>query len=288
MIAEWYNSFNFMKTSAALFLTDILPLKRKWYNKAIKNKIFAKNSPKQVFEHLKSCGVDGIELFLPMYSKMKFVDITDVKKLLDEVHVPVLSVHQTIRFVTKTKISEITRLFHIADMLSAKIIVLHMSSVGKQIFDKDYIDTLHSLQEKYGIKVGFENREKFFGSYFNGHSWHEEKFPDLMKKCNFYITLDTTHLAQAGGNIITFFKNNKERIVNIHLSDYRPHYLNNSLRPLRYKHLPLGEGRLPIKKFIETLKEEDYKGLVTMEIHTDLKGICESARVINAISKSSN
>ncbi len=109
-----------------------------------------------------------------------------------------------------------------------------------------------------------------------------------MKKADLHITLDTTHLAQAGGNIIDFFKKNKARIVNIHISDYKPNMLNNNLRPLRYKHMPLGKGDLPIEEFVRTLREEKYKGLVTMEIHTDLNGMCESAKVINAHSKDSN
>ena len=98
--------------------------------------------------------------------------------------------------------------------------------------------------------------------------------------------IKSNFLAATKGDIVKFFKKNKERIINIHLSDYREHVLNSSLRPFRYKHLALGKGQLPIKKFLETLREEKYKGLITMEIHTDLEGICESARLIkSAIGK---
>ena len=106
-----------------------------------------------------------------------------------------------------------------------------------------------------------------------------------MAENNFDITLDTTHLAHSGGDIIEFFEKNKERIINIHLSDYRPHLLNGSLRPFRYKHLPLGKGVLPIEEFIKLLKKENYSGLLTMEIHTDLHGMCESAEKITSIVK---
>jgi sugar phosphate isomerase/epimerase len=275
-----------MKTSAGLFLTDILPRKRGLIHKLIKNNIFRKGIPRsQVFETLKRSGVDGIELFLPFYKKIKYDDIRDLIKVLNEHKMPVLSVHQALRFLTQTKLAEITNLFTIADMLKAKVIVLHMSSIGKQCFDKEYIETIHSLQEKFCIKVGFENREKFLGSVFSTHGWDENKFSSLMKKDNFHITLDTTHLATTGGDIIKFYKQNKNRIINIHLSDYKKNIFNSTLRPLRFKHLPLGKGNLPINEFIHTLHKEQYQGLVTMEMHTDLDGMCEGAKTIKELAR---
>lgn len=270
-----------MKTSAGLFLTDILPRRRGLFNKIIKNKIFRNDIPAaRVFENLKKSGVDGIELFLPYFQHATYDDIYEVKNKLIKYNMPVFSIHQALRFFTKTKLDEITKLFSFADILKAHVIVLHMSTAGKQVFNKEYITTIHSLQQKYGIKIGFENREKFFMSMLNKYGWQEDSFSQLMKKDNFNITLDTTHLAQAGGNIIRFFQENKDRIVNIHLSDYQPHILN-CIRPFRYRHMPLGKGTLPIEQFLETLRQEKYQGLVTMEMHTDLDGMCESARVIS-------
>jgi sugar phosphate isomerase/epimerase len=269
-----------MKTSAVLFLTDILPEKRRFFNKIVKNRVFQDLPRDEVFETLKKSGVDGIELLLPSSSDTLLQDINEIKKALEEHHMPVLSVHQALRFLSTTKIDEIKELFEIAKTLSAKVITLHMNTAGKQLFDQQYIDSIHELQKKYNIKVGFENREKYFGSMRSKYGWDEHAFPELIISRKFNMTLDTTHLAQAGGDIIQFFKRNKDNIVNIHISDYKPHILNNSLRPLRFKHLPLGKGSLPIKEFIEMLHKEKYEGLVTMEIHTDLDGICEGARQI--------
>lgn len=274
-----------MKTSTSLFLTDILPHRRKFFNKIIKNKIFTNQTANQVFTSLKQAGVDGIELLLPSFIKATDSDIAEVKKILHNNKMSILSVHQVIRFLTKTHIDEVRDTFRIAEMVGAEVIVLHTSLAGKQIFNKEYVQTVHDLQKKSGIKVGFENTEKFFGSLHVKHNWHRDVFADLMNKNDFFITLDTTHLAHSGGDISEFFKKNKDRIINIHLSDYRHHLLNSNLRPLRYKHLPLGKGELDIEKFSKTLKKENYKGLVTMEIHTDLTGICESVKMFHSFLK---
>lgn len=275
-----------MKTSAGLFFTDILPHKRNLYSKVIKNKIFTEGvHPKDIFKTLKESGVEGIEIFLPSYTKITLEDILEIKEELDTHNMPVFSLHQPLRFFSKTQIAEISLLFHMAQLLGAEVIVLHIANAGKEIFDKIYIDAIHDLQKKYGIQVGFENRERYLPSVRQKYTWDGETFGKLMEKNDFQITLDTTHLAQAGGDILTFFKKYKDRIVNIHLSDYKDNMWNTSLRPFRFKHLPLGHGELSIVDFLKLLKQEKYKGLVTMEIHTDLPGMCASAQLITKHSK---
>lgn len=270
-----------MKTSAGLFLTDILPHKRGLFTKIVKNKVFGKHPPHHVFSMLKQSGVDGVEIFLPSFTKITHELIDELKETLHKEQVAVLSLHQSLRFFSKTRIREIEKLFEYAKKLDAKVIVLHVSLAGAQFFKKEYRDRIHELQKEYGINVGFENREKVpvRRRKYKFH-WHEDEFAEIMRKHNFFITLDTTHLAQAGGDIITFFQKNKDRIINIHLSDYKEHLLNSTLRPFRYKHLPLGKGTLPIDEFLKHLHKEKYNGLVTMEIHTDLDGMCEGARRI--------
>jgi sugar phosphate isomerase/epimerase len=267
-----------MKTSILLFLTDILPSKKRFFNKIVKNKMFDDSSAVKIFDQLKSSGVDGIEILLPSFVTID--DIQEVKKLVDANNIKILSVHQALRFLTITRLKEVKDLLEIARIFSAKVVVLHMNSAGKQIFDKKYLAAIHAMQEEYGIKIGFENREKYLGSMLNGYGWDEKKFGNLMRKEDLNITFDVCHMGQAGGDIINFFKNNKERIVNIHISDYRSHALNSSLRPIRYKHLPLGKGSLPIQAFLETLKKENYQGLLTLEINADFDELISSAKII--------
>ncbi len=273
-----------MKTSSVLLLTDILPHRRKLIGKVIKSKVFKKHSESQVFARLKKAGVEGIELHLPDYGKTPLIAVEEARQVLVKNDMPVFSVHQSLHILSKTKLPEITKLFRIADMVGAKIIVLHITSAGKQIFDKEYIATLKSLEKQYGVQIGFENHEKNPFSRFYKHAWDEEKFPASIAKAGFNMTLDTTHLAQAGGNIIAFFKKHKDRIINIHLSDFRPHKFSG-VRLFRYKHMPLGKGALPITEFLKTLMQENYDGIITMEIHADLKGICESARIITSLTE---
>jgi len=270
-----------MKTSISLFLSDILPHRKNLIHKIVKAKVFKNQTAGSLFTYLKKIGLDGFELLLPLYAIPTDEDILEIKRLTKKYNFPALSVHQSLRFLTATKINEIARLFEIAHMLNVKVVVLHMNSAKGQIFDKEYILALHDLEKKYKIRATFENMEKHIQSYLYPHRWHDGEFSDLVKKTDFHITFDIVHLAHSGGDILNFFENNKERILNVNLSDYRRHLLNSSLRPMRFKHMPLGDGELPIEKFITLLISQKYSGLLTLEVNSDINGIEKSISLVN-------
>jgi sugar phosphate isomerase/epimerase len=247
--------------------------------------MFSKKSPDAVFLHLKELGLDGFELLLPSFLEIKDEDLLAIKKLSQKYHLPVLSVHQTLRFLSTTRLNEIEQFFSIAAKLQAKVIVLHISSAGRQIFNNKYVHELHQLEKKYKIKAAFENNEKYVASYLHPHRWHEAKFSDIVNKNDFHITFDIVHLAHSGGDILQFYQKNKFRIMNVHLSDYRYHLLNASLRPMRYKHMPLGDGELPIEDFVSLLHREAYNGLLTLELHSGLDGVEQSMGMIKRYRK---
>src|SRR5882724_10657662 len=96
-----------MKTSASLFLTDILPHRRNFYHKIVKSKVFAKHTPDEVFSQLKAVGLDGIEVILPSFQDVNDRRLHEVKLLLEKHNLPIFSLHQKLRFFTKTKVAEI-------------------------------------------------------------------------------------------------------------------------------------------------------------------------------------
>jgi len=133
---------------------------------------------------------------------------------------------------------------------------------------------LKLLEEKYGIKIGLENGTKNIIIGLKHHCYQGREFSEITAKLGLGITFDLTHLAQANGSdIIDFYKRNRERIVNIHLSDYKygwfPHNLLNT-------HMALGKGDLPIEGFLKTLKKDYYDDLLTFEINRSAKEIKKS------------
>lgn len=270
-----------MKTSLSLFLSDILPQKRKLYHKIVKNDILDKGTVDEGIQTLKETGLEGLEICLPQYAKTTDADITQVLALSKKHKLPILSVHQPLRFFSITKLPEVREVAEIAHKMAASVVVLHINTAKQQIFEKAYVDGLHALEKKYKLTITFENMERYMKALNEKHYWEEETFGQLISDKDFHITLDVVHMAHSGGNILRFYEKNKARISNIHLSDYRYSIFNNNLRPMRFKHMPLGKGDLPIKKLLQLLKKTKYSGLITMEIHADMEGIQESIRIIN-------
>lgn len=275
-----------MRLSAWIFASDLILKKQTFFDKWVKKNIFEQHSPKEVFEKLKSAGVDGIELLIPV--NFSIDDYQYIKEVFEKNKVTVNSIHQPLRLFTKSSINEIKYICELAHKFHARVVVLHLSSAGSQVFNNNYLKTLKKFEKKYDIKIGFENHQKHFVLFHKKYLWDSREFSSIMKTIQFGITFDTTHLATTKSNIIQFFQDNKESIVNIHISDYKDHLFSTTFRPALFTHMSLGKGQLPIKEFLETLKKDNYKGLITMEINTNLEGLCESAEIIKKILISNN
>lgn len=275
-----------MKLSAWVSTTDLLPEKKTGFgefifDKFIKQKLFSKYNQKEVLLSLKNSGVNGIELLASSDDSDK--DIQKVQKMLKEIDLVVFSVHQSISKLFYISVREVEELFQIAYKLKAKVVVLHMSSIGDQIFNSGYVKSLKDLESKYKIKIGIENMPISPLWLFKTYTWNESRFSNIVAKTGFNITFDTTHLAQTGGDIIDFYKKNKSRIINIQLSDYKKNFLNFPLMLTYGTHLPLGKGQLPIEKFLKILKKTDYNGIITMEINGSLSELLNSSKVIKSV-----
>jgi len=275
-----------MKLSAWVSISDLLPEKKAGFDRFIferfiKQTIFNKRNPQDILLTLKKSGVEGIELLVCPNIEDK--DIVKIQKNLKELDMGIFSLHQSISTLFNIGLLEITNLFKIANKLSAKVVVLHLTVIGDQIFDQKYVNSLKLLEKQYKIKIAIENMPISPLSIFKTYTWKGDAFSSVVEKSGFSITLDTTHIGQTGGDIVEFYKKNKNRIVNIQLSDYKKNLLNTYLMLTSLTHLPLGKGQLPIKNFLQALKEENYDGLITMEINGNLDDLCQSARFIKSV-----
>lgn len=275
-----------VKLSAWVSTSDLLNKKGSGFGefifkKFIKQSIFADDDPEEVLLALKKNGVNGIEFLAS--SNIKEKDIENIKNMLKKLDLKAFSIHQSVSTLFDMKIAEVKSLFEIAKRLGSEVVVLHISSIGSKIFDKKYTGKLKEMEKRYGIKIGIENMPINLLWFYKTYTWREDDFCSAVYEAGLDITFDVTHLAQTGKDVVKFYKNNKDRIINIHLSDYKKHFLNNPLMLTKDTHLPLADGTLPINQFLKTLNESKYNGIVTMEINGKLSEILKSIRIIKSI-----
>lgn len=273
-----------MKISLYTRISDLIPAKETFFDHVNdllfndpKRKMFKMHSLENIFQKLKQAGIEGLELIALKNLPERNIEI--LKKISQKYNLKILSIHQSNESLLNITINEIKRLCKIAHVFSAHTVVLHINAIGSKLFDKNFISELKKLQNEYKIIFGIENVVKSPFSR-SKEMYRGKEFSQAIKLSGLAITFDTTHLGQAGDDICEFYKINKERIVNIHISDYKKSWLNQILLLANKTHLPLNEGELPIAKFLKTLKEENYLGLITMEINAGLNKLCQNAGVI--------
>ena len=276
-----------MKLLAWISVNELVPVPQTLLERIIekfdkKHSIYKNTSHRQVFQQLKKAGVDGVELLISVHSSEKSIALAGKK--LNSYNVPVISVHQPLYYGRKVVISDIENLCKIAKGLKSRVIVLHITTFRQQLLDPEFVNNLIKLQKKYKVIFGIENMpKKAFSS--DGFTYKGKDFANVVHSTNLHMTFDTTHLAQAGEDILNFYRKNKKAIVNIHLSDYKRNWVNVHLVSQIYSHLPLGEGELPMDEFLSLLKEVKYDGLITLEVNAGLAKLCDSARFVNKYLK---
>jgi sugar phosphate isomerase/epimerase len=273
-----------MKISLFVWASQLLSTKKTLMQKVNnflvpdpKHKMFETVSVDMILKSIKEAGADGLELIIPPV----FTDDNhkDIQKIIDKHGLKIYNIHQSDDSAFSIDLKEIERLSAIANKFQANNVTLHISSLKEGIFDNKFIGELKKLQKKYNIKFGIENMPK---SPFTlkDYQYKRREFASVINKAGLSMTLDTTHVGQVNEDICDFYTENKDKIINIHLSDYKKTFLNSKLLLGNDTHLPLGKGELPIIKFLKILKKENYQGVITMEINGDLETLCQNAKLI--------
>ncbi len=87
---------------------------------------------------------------------------------------------------------------------------------------------------------------------------------------NYHITLDVAHCTSHGIEPGDFYKCFRDRIVNIHLSDYEAFRC----------HYPIGTGTIDFEEFVSCLHEYNYDGYLCLETNTKYED-----RILESVKK---
>jgi sugar phosphate isomerase/epimerase len=277
-----------MKISLYTRISDLIPTKESIFHQIDdlliedpKREIFKKYSLDSIFPPLKKAGIEGLELIIPPHLSEQ--NVKTVNQIVKKYDLKIFSIHQSHDTYLNIKLKEIERLCGIAKTFSAHVIVLHINALKNILSEPTLLTKFKDLQRQYGVTFAIENVVKTPLSMAK-EMYQGNEFNQIIEASDLNITFDITHLGQTGENICKFYAKNKDRIVNIHISDYRKNWLNRFLYLANGTHLPLGQGELPIKEFLTLLKKESYQGVITMEINGDLDTLCQNAKLIKSYS----
>ncbi|HGJ64696.1 TPA: sugar phosphate isomerase/epimerase [bacterium] len=241
------------------------------------------NPISDVFEIAQIVGFDGIELLI---DKNKCnIPIDELNGLSDKYKMPILSIHSP--FVTCDGWGgfweQIDKTIAIAKVLSIPLVNFHppkgiiichdlagnlpdnIREYKQSIKDQKIILTIENLPyPKHLRKIPILSRIFTFAD----NTCQIGKFAE---ENGIYITLDTAHIGTTGRDILSVYDSFRNFIANVHISDYDGDT----------QHLLPGKGKLPLRKFLNLLIDDNYDGLITLETNPSAMEAKEMKKAIN-------
>jgi sugar phosphate isomerase/epimerase len=213
----------------------------------------------QVFESFSRSGFNGAEVMVT--SEKATQDPAALNALAEDFGVHIGAIHAPFLLLTRTvfttdPLEKIQRSTDVAHGCGAPLVVVHPAYRWQFGYNAWLEKDITEFNQSEGLTVAVEN---MFPVWVRGRgfTFHRSLGVEDMKKFP-AITLDTSHLAVSGIDIIRAFDELQDRIVHIHLS--------NNLGTGRDTHSPLTQGVLPIGSLLKRIAAAGYTGTITLEL----------------------
>ncbi len=212
---------------------------------------------REVFHLAREGGFEGVELMVT--KKEETQSTAYVKELMRTFGISVRSIHAPFLLAAKKvwggPFEKIDASASMARELGAGLVVVHLPYFWQWGYARWVRRGLDTYSRDSGIALGVENAmlvnlyRPLNLSFFN--SLH-----DLAQFDN--LVFDTSHYAIAGIDIFKAWEELGSRVCHVHLS-------NNYLKGFDDHALPF-EGRLPLDRFLHTLRRDGYQGDIALEL----------------------
>lgn len=235
---------------------------------------FPSYSLDSVFELGYLAGADAIEIMLT--PRLARGGATKLRRLEELYKIPIGSIHTIMRVRRPGRDQEIDDVLESArfarEFSSCHTLVAHLpwsrestTSVGNQ-----WIRAIDQVKESLAgstVSLSLENPDPATHLNPNEQQLLLMRWTRLVEEFELCATLDTSHAAACGWNLLELASSHPASLDNVHLSDiggrtYRAALLNSLL----HEHRRPGTGELEIERFLARLIQTDFNGLITLEI----------------------
>ena len=213
----------------------------------------------ETFELLADAGFDGAELMITQDRLTQ--DPHRMAAVARRYGLPVPAIHGPFLLATwlvygTDPKAKLDRCVEFAETARIPTIVIHPPYRWQAAYGGWLVDRIVEVREQTGVTVAVEN---MFPVWMNGRRLPFQNGIEPRELSRYpWITLDLSHLAVAGIDVLGAYDQLRDRVVHVHVS-------NNAGRG-RDTHAGLDEGVLPIPAFLEELMTSGFPGAVTLEL----------------------
>jgi len=250
----------------------------------------------RVFGLAKDAGFDAIEVLVDGRWDTRQADY--LKHLMDRHGLPIVSLHSPFHLVQvpgweQDPIWRLKRTVELAEALGAQVVVAHpplgwlrislrvtgasnkrdfwvglpLSWFVGRPYARWLCDELESFQRGTEVTVAVENMpRRRIGPL--GFDLYQMTRLESLERFR-HLTLDTTHLATHGIDILQTYERLAGRVAHVHLSNYNGR-----------EHRLLQDGHLPLADFLRRLNQDGYGGIVALELQPDVLGAGDDNQVL--------
>lgn len=214
------------------------------------------------FEKAAQLGYDGVEVMVladPMSQ-----DPVPLKRLAERYGVPVLSLHAPTLLITQRAFgtadpwSKLDRTIDMSHELGCESIVLHPPFRWQREYARGFTEGIAEREHDRDIVLAVENmfpwRARKTDVQVYLPSW------DPVEQPYDHVTLDLSHAATAGSDVLAMQDALGDRLAHVHLADGSGSFMDEHLVP--------GRGKQPCALFLQRLAARGFSGLVAVEVST--------------------
>lgn len=224
----------------------------------------------RVYALAAEAGYDGVEIMMDERWDTHQVDY--LNGLVEKYGIPIRALHPPLfRGAWNLDPEEtLVRVAKLAPKVGAGALVAHPPPSHKSLSEWTK-DTLAKARDQ-GVAVAVENMPRHsVRRFFVRRELSQCYFPEQLVGLG-DITLDTSHLAASGVDVMHALEVLGPQLRHIHLSD--------SKLTGRDEHRVPGKGKLPLKEFLANLARIDYPGVVSLELKPWPLGVPKTETVL--------
>lgn len=224
----------------------------------------------RIFEFAKEADYDGIEIEVDK-NNFDTQNAEYIKKLTDEYKLPVLALHAPANGTQKS----VEHVIEMAIYLKCPVVVITPPKLTDFKFTRWLKKEAPILRKKKHVQIALANAGgKTFLGFLPERALNN--ITDLKKFG--MVTLDCSMTSSKKEDLIRFYEHLKKLVVHVHLSNVRRH---------KEYSLPT-EGILPLESFLKKLKNNSYKGAISVRVRPAELDAGDDEKVIKKLKKVKN
>ena len=222
---------------------------------------FFRHPLREGFRHIANAGFEAVEVMVTQDPHTQEPHL--LRKAAEDFGLRVEAVHAPFLLITRAvwgtdPTGKIYRPVHLAEEIGAELVVVHPPYRWQVRFRRWVENSLAEFSARTGVTVAVENMFPIRLGTERGLRFHaRQEFEDLERFP--YMVLDTSHAAVSNLDIRQMYREYRDQIQHVHLS-------NNAGKGWD-SHLPVyAPGVLPLGEFVDDVVDDGFAGAISIEL----------------------